>query len=35
MKYINEANWDRALRIGLGIVLQLVLGWVEIVTGGP
>lgn len=33
MKYINEANWDRALRVGLGIVL-LVLGWGEIVTGG-
>ena len=33
MKYINEANWDRALRIGLGLVL-LILGWGEIVTGG-
>ena len=33
MKYINEAGWDRALRIGLGVVL-LVLGWGEIVTGG-
>lgn len=31
MKYINEAGWDRALRIGLGLVL-LVLGWGEIVS---
>lgn len=31
MKYINEAGWDRALRIGLGLVL-LVLGWGDIVT---
>jgi hypothetical protein len=34
MRYINEAGWDRALRIGLGIVL-LALGWGEVVTGGP
>ena len=33
MKYINEAGWDRALRVGLGIVL-LALGWGEVVTGG-
>ncbi len=33
MKHINEAGWDRTLRIGLGLVL-LILGWAEIVTGG-
>ncbi|MDH3250049.1 MAG: DUF2892 domain-containing protein [Acidimicrobiia bacterium] len=33
MKYINEATWDRALRVGVGLVL-LALGWGEIVSGG-
>ncbi|MDO9087721.1 MAG: DUF2892 domain-containing protein [Anaerolineaceae bacterium] len=33
MKYINEAGWDRIVRVVLGIVL-LVLGWGGIVTGG-
>ncbi|MCJ7676921.1 MAG: DUF2892 domain-containing protein [Anaerolineales bacterium] len=33
MKYVNEAGWDRIVRIGLGIVL-LYLGWAGIVAGG-
>ena len=32
MAFVNEANWDRTLRVVLGIVL-LVLGWGGIVTG--
>lgn len=31
--FINEASWDRALRIVLGVAM-LVLGWFGIVTGG-
>jgi hypothetical protein len=30
MKFINEAGWDRIIRIILGIVL-MVLGWGNIV----
>jgi len=33
MKFINEAGWDRIIRVVLGIVL-LVLGWGNIVQGG-
>lgn len=33
MTFINEAGWDRILRIIIGIVL-LFLGWGGIVTGG-
>lgn len=33
MKYINEAGWDRVLRVALGIVL-LALGWGGVVGGG-
>ncbi len=33
MSYINEAGWDRIVRIVLGIVL-LYLGWAGVVTGG-
>jgi hypothetical protein len=33
MKYINEANWDRIVRVLLGIAL-LYLGWAGVVTGG-
>lgn len=29
---INEASWDRFIRVGLGIVL-LYLGWGGVVTG--
>ena len=29
---VNEAGWDRVLRVILGIVL-LYLGWADIVTG--
>jgi len=32
-KFINEASWERWVRIGLGIVL-LFLGWGGFVTGG-
>jgi hypothetical protein len=32
MKYINEAGWDRTLRVALGLVM-LALGWAEVVTG--
>jgi len=30
--FMNEASWDRALRVVLGVVL-LYLGWAGIVTG--
>jgi len=33
MKSMNEAGWDRILRVVLGIVL-LYLGWAGIITGG-
>jgi hypothetical protein len=33
MKWMNEAGWDRIVRIVLGIVL-LYLGWAGIVAGG-
>jgi hypothetical protein len=33
MKYINEAAWDRIVRVILGLVM-LVLGWAGVVTGG-
>ena len=33
MKLVNEATWDRLLRILLGIVL-LYLGWAGIIAGG-
>ncbi len=33
MRYINEAGWDRAARVVLGIVL-LALGWSGAVGGG-
>jgi hypothetical protein len=33
MGFANEAGWDRAARIAVGIVL-LYLGWAGIVTGG-
>lgn len=33
MTFINEAGWDRIVRIIIGIVL-LFLGWGGIVTGG-
>lgn len=32
MSFINEAGWDRALRVIVGIVL-LYLGWAGVVTG--
>jgi hypothetical protein len=32
MKFINEAGWDRALRVIAGVVL-LYLGWAGVVTG--
>lgn len=32
MKTINEAGWDRIVRVVLGIVL-LYLGWAGVVTG--
>jgi hypothetical protein len=32
MAFVNEANWDRALRVVVGLVL-LILGWGGIVTG--
>lgn len=31
--FINEAGWDRWVRVALGVVL-LVLGWGGFVTGG-
>jgi len=33
MKYVNEAGWDRIVRVVLGVIL-LVLGWGGFVTGG-
>lgn len=33
MSYINEAGWDRIVRVVLGIAL-LYLGWAGVVTGG-
>jgi len=33
MKYLNEAGWDRIVRIVLGVAL-LYLGWAGVVTGG-
>lgn len=33
MKFINEAGWDRVVRVVLGVAL-LILGWGGIVTGG-
>lgn len=33
MLKINQANWDRIVRVVLGIVL-LYLGWGGVVTGG-
>jgi len=30
---VNEAGWDRVVRVVLGVVL-LVLGWGGIITGG-
>ncbi len=33
MNFINEANWDRIIRVILGILL-LYLGWGGVVTGG-
>jgi hypothetical protein len=32
MKYMNEASWDRALRVVLGLGL-LYLGWAGVVGG--
>jgi ABC-type antimicrobial peptide transport system permease subunit len=33
MSYMNEAGWDRILRIVIGIIM-LYLGWAGVVTGG-
>lgn len=33
MSFVNEAGWDRVLRVVLGIVL-LYLGWAGVVSGG-
>ncbi len=33
MSYINQASWDRIVRIALGIIL-LYLGWAGVVPGG-
>jgi hypothetical protein len=33
MSYVNEAGWDRILRIVIGIIL-LYLGWAGVVSGG-
>jgi hypothetical protein len=32
MSFVNEAGWDRIIRVILGVVL-LLLGWGEFVTG--
>jgi hypothetical protein len=32
MSFINEARWDRTLRVVVGVVL-LYLGWAGVVTG--
>jgi hypothetical protein len=33
MKWLNEAGWDRIVRVLLGIIL-LYLGWAGVITGG-
>jgi hypothetical protein len=33
MRFLNEAGWDRIVRVVLGIAL-LYLGWAGVVTGG-
>ena len=33
MKHINQAGWDRIVRVVLGFVL-LYLGWAGVVSGG-
>jgi len=33
MKWLNEAGWDRIVRVVLGIAL-LYLGWTGVVAGG-
>lgn len=33
MNFVNEANWDRIVRVLIGIVL-LYLGWAGVVGGG-
>jgi hypothetical protein len=33
MKYVNEAGWDRILRVVLGVIL-LILAFSNIVSGG-
>jgi hypothetical protein len=33
MLKLNEANWDRIVRVVLGVVI-LYLGWAGVVTGG-
>jgi fatty acid desaturase len=33
VKFLNEAGWDRIVRVVLGIAL-LYLGWAGVVTGG-
>jgi hypothetical protein len=33
MSFVNEASWDRILRVVLGVVL-LYLGWSGVVGGG-
>lgn len=32
MSFVNEASWDRIVRVAAGVAL-LYLGWAEIVTG--
>ncbi len=34
MSFVNEAGWDRVLRVVLGGAL-LYLGWAGVVSGGP
>lgn len=33
MSYVNEAGWDRVVRVALGVLL-LALGWGGVVGGG-
>ena len=33
MSFVNEASWDRIIRVAIGLVL-LYLGWGGVVTGG-
>ena len=33
MKFVNEAGWDRIVRVVLGVAV-LYLGWAGVVTGG-